>query len=83
MEILYKKTPFKLAIENTCAKNTVFREDRKNLTNVLGCALRHFYIFDYLIDCLDKEYSENQRVTLYLYLSNELFVTKLQKNIFM
>ena len=74
MEILYKKTPFKLAIENTCSKNTVFREDRKNITNVIGCALRHFYIFDYLISLLDKDFSEHQKVTLLLHLSNELFV---------
>ena len=74
MEILYKKTPFKLAVENTCAKHTVFREDRKNLTNILGCSLRHYYIFEHLISRLEKEFNEEQQTALILYLSNQLFV---------
>ena len=74
MEVLYKKVPFKLAIENICTKHTVFREDRKNLTNVIGCSLRHFYVFDNLISQLEKDFNDAQKVALYLYLSNKLFV---------
>ncbi len=74
-DILYKKIPFKLAIKNTCSKNTVFREDRRNLTNVIGCALRHFYIFDYLVNQVRDDFNDDQKVTLYLYLSNVLFVS--------
>ena len=74
MDILYKKTPFKLAVENTCTKHTVFREDRKNLTNILGCSLRHFYVFDHLISLLKKEFNDEQKAGLLLYLSNHLFV---------
>ena len=74
MDILYKEIPFKLAIENTCNKNTVFREDRKNLTNLVGCSLRHFYIFDNIVSRLGKTFSDEQKTALYLYLSNHLFV---------
>lgn len=74
MDILAKEIPFKLAIENICNKNTVFRDDRRNLTNVVGCSLRHFYIFDNLVSRLEKEFSEEQKVTLYIYLTNHLFV---------
>ena len=74
MDILYKKTPFKLAIENICTKHTIFREDRKNLTNIVGCSLRHFYVFDNLISLLEKDFNDQQKVALYLYLSNLLFV---------
>ena len=74
MDILYKEIPFKLAIENICNKNTVFRDDRKNLTNVVGCSLRHFYIFDNLISRLELELTNEQKVALYIYLSNRLFV---------
>ena len=80
MDILYKKTPFKLAVENTCTKYTVFREDRKNLTNILGCSLRHYYVFEYLISLLEKELSEEQHAALLLYLSNHLFVPVLSAN---
>ena len=74
MEILYKKTPFKLAVENTCNKNTIFREDRKNLTNIIGCSLRHFYVFDNLVLQVSKDFNDAQKVALYLFLSNNLFV---------
>ena len=74
MEILYKKTPFKLAVENTCNKNTIFREDRKNLTNIIGCSLRHFYVFDNLVLQASKDFNDAQKVALYLFLSNNLFV---------
>ena len=74
MDILYKKTPFKLAIENTCSKRTIFREDRKNFTNIIGCSLRHYYVFDNLISLLDKSFNDSQKVALYLLLSNDLFV---------
>lgn len=74
MEILYKKVPFKLAVENTCTKRTIFREDRKNFTNIIGCSLRHYYVFDNLISLLEKDFNDAQKAALYLYLSNSLFV---------
>lgn len=74
MEILYKKTPFKLAIENICNRRTIFREDRKNLTNLIGCSLRHFYVFDNLVSQLKEDLNNAQKTCLYLYLSNNLFV---------
>ena len=74
MEILFKKVPFKLAVENTCTKHTIFRDDRKNLTNIIGCSLRHYYIFDHLISRLEKDFNDAQKVALYLFLSNSLFV---------
>lgn len=74
MDILYKKTPFKLAVENTCTKHTIFREDRKNLTNIIGCSLRHFYVFDNLISQVSKDFNDAQKAGLYLFLSNNLFV---------
>lgn len=74
MDILYKKTPFKLAVENTCTKHTIFRDDRKNLTNIIGCSLRHFYVFDNLISQVSKDFNDAQKAALYLYLSNNLFV---------
>ena len=74
MDVLYKKTPFKLAIENTCSRHTVFRDDRKKLTNVVGCSLRHFYIFEQLISQTGKEFNNEQFAALLLFLSNELFV---------
>ena len=74
VDILYKKTPFKLAVENICTKRTIFREDRKNLTNIIGCSLRHFYVFDNLVSQLGKEFNDAQKAALYLFLSNNLFV---------
>ena len=74
MEILYKKVPFKLAVENACTKHTIFREDRKIFTNIIGCSLRHFYVFDNLISQVEKDFNDEQKAGLYLFLSNSLFV---------
>ena len=74
MDILYKEIPFKLAIENTCNKHTVFKEDRRNLTNIIGCSLRHFYIFENIVSRLQKDFNDDQKIALYLYLTNHLFV---------
>ena len=73
-EIINKEVPFKLAIENICSKNSIVREDRKNLTNIIGCSLRHFYIFDNIVSRLEKDFSSEQKIALYLYLSNRLFI---------
>ena len=77
MDVLYKKVPFKLAIENTCSRHTVFKEERKSLTSIVGCSLRHFYIFDNILSRLELEFSDEQKALLCLYLSNRLFVSVL------
>ena len=74
-EIIYKKIPFKLAIENTCSKYTIFPEIRKKLNGVVGCSLRHFYVFNYLISLLKKDFNDEQKVALYLFAANELFIS--------
>ena len=74
MDVLYKKVPFKLAVENICTKYTIFREDRKNLTNIIGCSLRHFYVFENLVSLVRKDFNDSQKAALYLFLSNSLFV---------
>ena len=73
-DILYKEVPFKLAIENICNKNSIIREERRNLTNIIGCSLRHFYIFNSIINRTGKSFSDEQKVALFLYLTNRLFV---------
>ena len=78
MEIFERKTPFKLAIDNIASKKTFLNENRKNLTNIVGCALRHFYIFDCLISQLQKDFSLEQKVALNLFLANHLFVTVIE-----
>ena len=78
-DILNKEIPFKLAIENICNKNAIIREDRKSLTNIIGCSLRHFYIFANIISRSEKTFSDDQKIALYLYLTNRLFVPLISK----
>ena len=73
-EIINKEIPFKLAIENICNKYSIIREDRKNLTNIIGCSLRHFYIFNNIITRSELNFSDEQKNAIYIYLSNRLFV---------
>ena len=73
-EIINKEVPFKLAIENACNKNSIIHEDRKTLTNIIGCSLRHFYIFNNILERSQKSFSNEQKIALYIYLSNRLFI---------
>ena len=73
-DVLNKQVPFKLAIENICNKNSIIRDDRKNLTNIVGCSLRHFYIFDNILSRAEMSFNDDQKIVLYLYLTNRLFV---------
>ena len=73
VDILFEKHPFKLAVENTCTKTTTQSEDRKKLTNIVGCSLRHFYVFENLISRVGDSFNNEQIVALLLYLSNRLF----------
>ena len=79
-DILNKEIPFKLAIENICNKNAIIREDRKSLTNIIGCSLRHFYIFANILSRSEKTFSDDQKIALYLYLTNRLFVPLISKD---
>ncbi len=74
MDVLYKEIPFKLAIENSAKKHTIFKENRKQLTAVVGCSLRHFYIFSYLINKVRDNYNNEQKAALLVYLSDHLFL---------
>lgn len=75
MDILYKEVPFKLAIENSCKKTNVFPEDRKALNNIIGCSLRHFYVFDNIVNRVRENFSNEEKAFLYLFLTNKLFVS--------
>lgn len=74
-DILYKEIPFKLAIENTAKKHTIFKEDRKKLSNLVGCSLRHYYVFMGLINKVNAELTNEQKSGLLLYLSDRLFLS--------
>ena len=74
MDILFKKYPFNLAIENKCSNMTISQDERRNFSGIVGCSLRHYYIFEHLISLLEKEFNNEQKVALLLYLSSSLFL---------
>ena len=74
MDVLYKKYPFNLAIDNKCSNITLSHEERRNFSGIVGCSLRHYYIFEYLISLLEKDFTNEQKVALLLYLSSNLFL---------
>ena len=75
LDILDKKITFKLAVENTAKKHLIFKEDRKKLSNIVGCALRHYYVFNSLIKRVKESYTNEQEAGLLLYLADELFLS--------
>ncbi len=74
-DVLDKNIPFKLAIDKASKKKGAFPEERSKLTGIVGCSLRHFYIFENIIDRLNIEFSLDRQIGLLLYLSNTLFVS--------
>lgn len=74
-DIFYKDVAFKLAINNVSRKHNMLRDERSQLTAVVGCALRHYYIFDNIISRTGKEYNQEHYVALFVYLVNRLFIT--------
>lgn len=81
-DILDKRIPFKLAIENTTKKNTLFPEDRKRLSNTVGCTLRHYYLFMNILERAGLTLEPSQRNAMFLYLANRLFLDNVSSSEF-
>lgn len=74
MDVLEKQIPFKLAVNNISKRRTLLDEQRKELTSIAGCSLRHFYVFESIINRLEKDFTLEQKVGLLIHLSNRVFV---------
>lgn len=77
--LVLEEVPFALALRQTFKKGEYDPTEKNNITALVGCELRHHYIFDNLISRFLGENIEFVK-TIYLrfYLANHLFLRRFQ-----
>jgi len=77
--IINENTPFSLALKQAFKKNEVSKEDKANISAMVGCVLRHYLVLSNLIS---KQYPDLDTVgviALMIAFSNALFIKKLDQ----
>lgn len=77
--IINENTPFSLALKQAFKKNEVSKEDKANISAMVGCALRHYLV---LSNVISKQYPALDSVgviALMIAFSNALFIKKLDQ----
>ena len=82
LSILNDSLSFQLAINKTIKqeKKKTDREFRSSISALVGCSLRHFYVFENLIKDKYPEIENGDLALLMVGLSNKLFVKKIDEN---
>ncbi len=80
-KLVLEDVPFALVLRQYFKKNTVEPQVKSNVTALVGCELRHHYIFDNLISRYIRDDIEFEK-TIYLrfYLANHLFLRRFKDN---
>ncbi|NLB49042.1 MAG: hypothetical protein GX813_04325 [Erysipelotrichia bacterium] len=79
LKIIYDRTPFSLALKTVFRRHNLTREDRVNISAVVGCVLRHFLVMDKIIRLGYPEMEKEGIVTLLIALCNALFIKRLDQ----
>ena len=77
--IINENTPFSLALKQAFKKNEVSKEDKANISAMVGCVLRHYLV---LSNVINKQYPDLDSVgviALMIAFSNALFIKKLDQ----
>ena len=77
--IVNENTPFSLALKQAFKKNEVSKEDKANISAMVGCVLRHYLV---LSNIISKQYPELESlgaIALMIAFSNALFIKKLDQ----
>ena len=77
--IINENTPFSLALKQAFKKNEVSKEDKANISAMVGCVLRHYLV---LSNVISKQYPSLDSVgviALMIAFSNALFIKKLDQ----
>ncbi len=76
-----EEVPFALALRQTFKKIETEPIERNNITALVGCELRHHYIFDNLISrFFDEKIEFEKTVYLRFFLANHLFLKRFNDN---
>jgi len=81
-EIVFNNTPFSLALKNEWKYKNIEAKDRSLITAIVGCSLRHFYVFENGLKKYTENPSEQLKSLVFIALSNSLFLKRLEnKNV--
>ena len=76
-DILYENKTFKRALSDQCFSKKEYKEIRKPVSGLVGCELRHHFLFKKVLDKLHMEFTLDERTYLYLALANNHFLKAL------
>ncbi len=76
LKLVEEDAPFALVLRNACKKYNVEPQAKSNITALLGCELRHHYIFDNLIFRFFEVVEFEKTIFLRFALANHLFLKR-------
>ena len=80
LKLVESEMPFTIALRSTFKKVNVSNEQRTNITALVGCELRHHYLFDNLIERYFDVLEFEKTVYLRFALANQLFLKRFDAN---
>jgi hypothetical protein len=75
-KIINENTPFSLALKQAFRKHEMPKEEKANISAVVGCVLRHYLVMSYVINKQYGDLDKNGVISLLIALSNALFIKK-------
>ena len=79
-KIVYQNIPFSLALKNECKAKKVEPKQRSEISTLIGCALRHYLIFELRINEEKENFSQDGFTLCSLGLANTFFLKKVHNN---
>lgn len=73
-EILYENKTFKRSLNDQCFSKKEYAQYKKVVAGLVGCELRHHFLFKKVLDKLHLELSLDERIYLYLALANNHYL---------
>lgn len=75
--VVEQKVSFNLAVNNETKDLKISKNEKNIISSLVGCSLRHYYIFNYLINTYLKPKDNQIKYHSFIYLANNLFVNKI------
>lgn len=79
-QILYQGMEFSHALRLAFKDNQADKEYASLVSAIVGCELRHHFLFARIVDDLSGDYSEDQKCLLFAALANTLFLKRLEQD---
>lgn len=76
LKLVIEDVPFAVALKNTFKKNNIDAVEKSNVAALVGCELRHHYIFDNLINRFFEGEEFEKTIYLRFALANGLFLKR-------